>query len=63
MKSNDVNEKTRAHYLVSSLEVKHDDIVDQAWGELAQQRFSELESGFVKGVSWDEIKNKVSSRT
>ena len=48
-----------AHCLVSSIEVKHDDSVDQAWGELAQQRFTELESGVVKGVSWNEIKNKI----
>ncbi len=48
-----------AHCLISSLEVKHDDSVDQAWGELAQRRFSELESSSVKGVYWNEIKNKV----
>lgn len=48
-----------AHCLISSLEVRHDDSVDQAWRELAQQRFSELESGVVKGVSWREIKNTI----
>ena len=48
-----------AHCLISSLEVKHDDNVDQAWGELAQQRFTELESGAVRGVTWGEIKNKI----
>ncbi len=48
-----------AHCLISSLEVKHDDSVDQAWGALAQQRFTELESGTVQGVSWNEIKNKI----
>ena len=48
-----------AHCLISSLEVKHDDSVDQAWGELVQQRFTELESGAVKGVTWGEIKNKI----
>jgi len=48
-----------AHCLISSLEVKHDDSVDQAWGELAQRRFSDLESGAKKGVSWNEIKRKV----
>ena len=48
-----------AHCLISSLGVKHDDSVDQAWGELAQRRFSELESGSVKGASWDEIKSKI----
>lgn len=48
-----------AHCLISSLEIKHDDSVDQAWGELAQQRFSALESGEVSGVSWNEIKSKI----
>jgi len=48
-----------AHCLISSLEVKHDDSVDQAWADLAHQRLSELESGQIKGVSWSEIKNKV----
>ena len=48
-----------AHCLISSLEVKHDVSVDQAWGELAQQRFTELDTGKVKGVSWNEIKNKI----
>jgi hypothetical protein len=48
-----------AHCLISSLETKHDDSVDEAWGELAQKRFMELESGTTKGVSWDTIKNKV----
>ncbi|MBV1915070.1 MAG: addiction module protein [Pseudomonadales bacterium] len=48
-----------AHCLISSLEVRHDDSVDQAWSELALQRFAELESGSVKGVSWSDIKNKI----
>lgn len=48
-----------AHCLISSLEVKHDDSVDQASGKLAQERFTELKSGVVKGVSWDDIKNKI----
>ena len=48
-----------AHCLISSLEVKHDDSVDEEWGRLAQQRFSDLESGTVQSVSWDTIKNKV----
>ncbi len=56
------NEKALvAHCLISSLETKHDDSVDVAWGELAEKRFLELESGAVEGVSWDEIKNKVIS--
>ncbi len=48
-----------AHCLISSLEVEHDDSVDQAWGELASRRYAELDSGEVKGISWNEIKNKI----
>ena len=48
-----------AHCLISSLEKKHDESVDNAWAELAEKRFSELESGVVKGVSWHEIRNEV----
>ncbi len=36
-----------AHCLIASLETKHDDGVDQAWGELAQKRFAALVSGEV----------------
>ena len=45
-----------AHCLISSLEIKYDDGVDEAWGELAKKRLLELESGAVKGVSWGDIK-------
>lgn len=50
-----------AHCLISSLEVKHDDSVDEAWEKLAHERFTELESGSVKGVSWNEIVAHVKS--
>jgi hypothetical protein len=48
-----------AHCLISSLEIKHDESVDNAWAKLAEKRFHELETGVVKGVSWSEIKNQV----
>ncbi|MEE9309592.1 MAG: addiction module protein [Cocleimonas sp.] len=48
-----------AHCLISSLETKQDDSVDKAWGELAEKRFQELESGSVEGVSWQQLKRKV----
>ena len=48
-----------AHCLISSLETKYDDSVDEAWGVLAKKRFQELESGAVKGVSWSDIKNNI----
>ncbi|MCF6354976.1 MAG: addiction module protein [Candidatus Polarisedimenticolaceae bacterium] len=48
-----------AHCLISSLESKQDDGVDEAWAKLAEKRYCELESGAVKGISWQEIKNRV----
>jgi len=48
-----------AHCLISSLEVNHDDGVDEAWDELAKKRLLELESGAVNGVSWSSIKNNI----
>lgn len=48
-----------AHCLISSLESKQDDGVEDAWAELAEQRYLELESGSVEGVSWEVIKNRV----
>ncbi len=48
-----------AHCLISSLESRQDEGVDEAWAELLKKRLMELKSGEVKGVSWEEIKNKV----
>ncbi len=48
-----------AHCLISSLETEPDQGVDAAWSALSEKRLSELESGAVKGMSWQEIKNKV----
>lgn len=54
------NEKALiAHCLISSLEKRHDKGVDDAWAELAVNRFRDLKSGSVEGVSWDEIKRNV----
>jgi len=50
-----------AHCLICSLESKHDDNVDEEWRRLAKKRFIELESGAVKGVSWENIKKEVTS--
>ena len=33
-------------------------IFDQAWAELAERRYTELVSGDVKPVIWDDKKNK-----
>ncbi|MCF6299290.1 MAG: addiction module protein [Thiomicrorhabdus sp.] len=48
-----------AHCLISSLETKQDDNVEEAWAELAELRFSELTSGAVQGVSWESIKKNI----
>jgi putative addiction module component (TIGR02574 family) len=48
-----------AHCLISSLESEPEEGVDEAWAELAEKRYQELESGAVKGVSWDEIKKGI----
>ena len=48
-----------AHCLISSLESRQDEGVDEAWAELSEKRLMELKSGEVKGVSWRGIKNKV----
>jgi len=48
-----------AHCLISSLESKQDDDVEDAWANLAESRFLELTSGEVQGVSWDSIKKDI----
>ena len=48
-----------AHCLISSLETKQDDGVDQLWADLASKRYEELISGKVKPISWENIKKKV----
>ncbi|MDT8399175.1 MAG: addiction module protein [Pseudomonadales bacterium] len=48
-----------AHCLIASLEMAPEDGVDEAWLALAEKRYFELESGVVKGVSWQEIKATV----
>ncbi len=50
-----------AHCLISSLESRQDEGVDEAWAELSEKRLMELKSGEVKGVTWGDIKNKVKS--
>jgi len=55
-----VNERALvAHCLISSLETKQDEGVEQTWAELAERRFQELVSGKVEAVSWADIKKEV----
>ena len=48
-----------AHCLISSLEAQPEDGVGDAWAELAEKRFSELDSGVVTGTSWQDVKSIV----
>lgn len=50
---------TLAHCLISSLDHPTEKSVDEEWIKLAQKRLAELESGKVKPVSWESIKQKV----
>ncbi len=50
-----------AHCLISSLETRKDEGVDQAWADLAEKRYEELISGQVEPVSWEDIKKDVKS--
>lgn len=46
-----------AHCLISSLVSSLDDNVDTEWGKLSDQRYKELSSGNVEGLSWSEIRS------
>lgn len=48
---------TLAHCLISSLDDTNEEHVDEAWSQIAERRFAQLESGTVKPVSWEEIKH------
>ncbi len=48
-----------AHCLISSLDEVHDQGVDDAWADIAEQRFAQLLSGEVKALTWDEIKQGI----
>ena len=50
---------TLAHCLISSLETTQDEGVEQAWGELAEKRFSDLITGKVEPVSWNDLKREI----
>ncbi len=48
-----------AHCLITSLEATQEEAVDQVWAELAERRYTELISGEVKPVYWEDIKKQV----
>ena len=51
-----------AHCLISSLESKQDEGVDDAWAALAEKRYLELQSGKVQGLLWKEVESAVKKR-
>ena len=48
-----------AQYLIASLDGKEDENSTQQWGKLAKNRYDSLESGEVKAVSWENIKQNI----
>ncbi len=48
-----------AHCLITSLDEQESINVDNEWISLAERRLSEIESGKVEPVSWEDIKNKI----
>lgn len=48
-----------AHCLISSLDEPKENSVDEEWIRLAEKRLAELETGNVKPVSWESIKEKI----
>ena len=48
-----------AHCLISSLDSTQDEHIDNAWSELAENRYTELVSGTVEASSWESIKKSV----
>ena len=58
----DLNEKDRAMLagiLIESLEEKPDEDLDAVWRAEVAHRVSELESGDIKAISWDEVKTRL----
>jgi len=48
-----------AHCLISSLDSSQNDSVDYEWSKLSEKRLLDLETGVVKGISWENVKSKV----
>lgn len=50
-----------AHCLISSLDIRSDEDVDNAWAELAQKRYAELASKSTESIPWQTIKANIKS--
>ena len=48
-----------AHRLLESLDTQQDQGAEQAWKDLSDQRLQSINSGNVKGISWDEVKQQI----
>jgi hypothetical protein len=48
-----------AHCLLSAMDNRVDDDVEREWISLAEKRSDELESGKVKPMTWDKIKQEL----
>ena len=48
-----------ARCLISLLETRQEENVDQAWSELSEKRYEELVTGKVDPVSWKDIKKRI----
>jgi len=48
-----------AQYLIASLDDREDENTTEKWVELAKNRYDSLESGEVKAVSWESIKQNI----
>ncbi|MES0492168.1 MAG: addiction module protein [Leptospirales bacterium] len=48
-----------AERLIASLETKTDTDTELAWQKEVQKRASELDSGEVNTIPWDQVKNEI----
>jgi putative addiction module component (TIGR02574 family) len=48
--------------LIDSLDATVDEGVEEAWDEEIARRIHDIDSGKVKAVPWDEVKNRISSK-
>ncbi len=54
------NERARiAHCLISSLDEPAENNVDEEWIKLAEKRLAEMESGTVRPLTWEALKQKI----
>jgi putative addiction module component (TIGR02574 family) len=53
---------TLAGLLIESLEAPPDPDVEEAWAEVAERRWREIESGSVQTIPWEEVRAKLYRR-